>query len=167
MGYFLHTPCITVVRDLEILTILPEVGAVAQARDWVGCYRRWANYLQGPYPADYSNVIMAESFRDVQKQAAFKVFNAEFSRNGYQLLCRASFPLFSLNIIFHFDLQHFVLASSNPVYSFRVSQWGNSSFTKKYTHLSLGSISETSPTCRGASLGKKPPSNSPLGFIYR
>ena len=93
MGYFLHTPCITVVRDLEILTILPEVGAVARARHWVGCYRRCTNYQQGPYPADYSNVIMAESLREVRKQAAFKAFNAKFSRNGYiLLLCRASLP---------------------------------------------------------------------------
>ena len=45
------------------------------------------NYQQGPYPADYSNMIMAESFREARKQAAFKAFNTEFSRNGYISLC--------------------------------------------------------------------------------
>ena len=65
------------------------------------------NYQWGLYPADYSNVSLAESLLEARQQAAFEAFNAEFSRNGYVLLCRVSFPfhVFSLNIIFHFYLK--------------------------------------------------------------
>ena len=59
MGYFSNTACIIIARGLEIFTISTEIGAVARAKHWVGCYQR--STQQGPYPADYSNVSMAKS----------------------------------------------------------------------------------------------------------
>ena len=93
VGYFLHTARITVVRGLGILPFcrklefLNEQGTGSVATECEKIYQ------QGPYPADYSNMSMAESLLEARQQAAFEGFNAEFSRNGYVLLC--SFSSFS------------------------------------------------------------------------
>ena len=119
VGYFLHTARITVVRGLGILPFcrklefLNEQGTGSVATECEKIYQ------QGPYPADYSNMSMAESLFEARQQAAFEGFNAEFSRNGYVLLCRVSVPfhVFSLNIIFHFYLK-FRTGSRRPCEAF-------------------------------------------------